>query len=129
MAGNLAGADHRGDYAGAGPAGAEPLRALFAAVCTPMATETTAGAFYRGWRLVAVDGTTFDVPDSVANVGYFGRPGSPRGEGAGAFPQVRVAGLGECGTHAIFAAEMGRWRCMRPSWPGGCWVTCAPGCC
>src|SRR6266576_3940377 len=87
--------------------GPEPLRALFAAVCTPMATETTAGAFYRGWRLVAVDGTTFDVPDSVANVGYFGRPGSPRGEGAGAFPQVRVAGLGECGTHAIFAAEMG----------------------
>src|SRR2546429_2870316 len=87
--------------------GPEPLRALFAAVCTPMATETTAGAFYRGWRLVAVDGTTFDVPDSVANVGYFGRPGAPRGEGAGAFPQVRVAGLGECGTHAIFAAEMG----------------------
>src|SRR6266536_1255498 len=57
-----------------------------------------------GW---AVDGTTFDVPDSVANADYFGRPGSPRGEGAGAFPQVRVAGLGECGTHAIFAAEMG----------------------
>ena len=87
--------------------GPEPLRALFAAVCTPMATETTAGAFYRGWRLVAVDGTTFDVPDSVANADYFGRPGSPRGAGKGAFPQVRVAGLGECGTHAIFAAEMG----------------------
>src|SRR5437773_6969077 len=87
--------------------GPEPLRALFDAVCTPMATETTAGAFYRGWRLVAVDGTTFDVPDSVANADYFGRPGSPRGEGAGAFPQVRVAGLGECGTHAVFAAEMG----------------------
>src|SRR2546429_7058930 len=97
-----------GAFAGAGARwGPEPLRALFAAVCTPMATETTAGAFYRGWRLVAVDGTTFDVPDSVANVGYFGRPGSPGGEGAGAVPQVRVAGLGECGTHAIFAAEMG----------------------
>ena len=54
-----------------------------------------------------MDGTTFDVPDSVANAGFFGRPGSPRGAGKGAFPQVRVAALGECGTHAIFAAAMG----------------------
>jgi Transposase DDE domain len=76
-------------------------------VCTPMATETTAGAFYRAWRLVAVDGTTFDLPDTVANADHFGRPGSPRGEGQGAFPQVRVAALGECGTHAIFAAALG----------------------
>jgi hypothetical protein len=87
--------------------GPEPLRALFDAVCTPMASQAGPGGFYRAWRLVAVDGTTFDVPDSGANADYFGRPGSPRGEGAGAFPQVRVAGLGECGTHAIFAAEMG----------------------
>jgi hypothetical protein len=87
--------------------GPEPLRALFAAVCQPMATEATAGAFYRRWRLVAVDGTTFDLPDTVANVGFFGRPGSARGVGKGAFPQVRVAALGECGTHAIFAAALG----------------------
>jgi hypothetical protein len=72
-----------------------------------MATETTMGAFYRAWRLVAVDGTTFDVPDTAANAGFFGRPGSPRGAGAGAFPQVRVTALGECGTHAIFAAALG----------------------
>jgi hypothetical protein len=38
---------------------------------------------------------------------FFGRPGSSRGTGRGAFPQVRVAALGECGTHAIFAAETG----------------------
>jgi hypothetical protein len=87
--------------------GPEPLRALFAAVCQPLATRETAGAFYRSWRLVAVDGTTFDVPDTAANEGYFGRPGSSRGVGKGAFPQVRVAALGECGTHAIFAAALG----------------------
>lgn len=87
--------------------GPEPLRALFAAVCQPMAAEATAGAFYRQWRLVAVDGTTFDLPDSEANAGFFGRPGSARGAGKGAFPQVRVTALGECGTHAIFAAAMG----------------------
>jgi hypothetical protein len=87
--------------------GPEPLRALFAEVCQPMATEASSGSFYRAWRLVAVDGTTFDLPDTAANAGFFGRPGSPRGAGKGAFPQVRVAGLGECGTHAIFAAALG----------------------
>jgi hypothetical protein len=87
--------------------GPEPLRALFEAVCRPLATGDGAGAFYRSWRLVAVDGTTFDVPDTAANAGFFGRPGSARGAGKGAFPQVRVAALGECGTHAIFAAALG----------------------
>jgi hypothetical protein len=72
-----------------------------------VATEASSGSFYRAWRLVAVDGTTFDLPDTAANAGFFGRPGSPRGAGKGAFPQVRVAGLGECGTHAIFAAALG----------------------
>jgi hypothetical protein len=86
--------------------GPEPLRALFAAVCQPLATEAGTGAFYRRWRLVAVDGTTFDVPDTAANAGFFGRPGSARGAGKGAFPQVRVTALAECGTHAIFAAAL-----------------------
>lgn len=87
--------------------GPEPLRALFDATCKPLAGQAGTGAFYRSWRLVAVDGTTFDVPDTAANAGFFGRPGSSRGAGKGAFPQVRVAALGECGTHAIFAAQMG----------------------
>lgn len=87
--------------------GPEPLRALFAAACKPLASPGGPGAFYRSWRVVAVDGTTFDVPDTAANAGFFGRPGSSRGAGKGAFPQVRVAALGECGTHAIFAAQMG----------------------
>jgi hypothetical protein len=87
--------------------GARPLRLLFERVCRPLAVEATRGAFYRGWRLVAVDGTTLDVPDTPSNVEAFGRPGSSRGEGKSAFPQVRVAALAECGTHAIFAAATG----------------------
>jgi Insertion element 4 transposase N-terminal/Transposase DDE domain len=86
--------------------GPGPLRALFAVVCAPLAAEASAGAFYRRWRLVAVDGTTFDLPDTAANAGFFGRPGSARGAGNGAFPQVRVTALAECGTHAIFAAAL-----------------------
>jgi hypothetical protein len=87
--------------------GPEPLKALFARVCRPVATAETAGAWYRGWRLVAVDGTTFDLPDTEANSGFFGRPGSSRGQGRSAYPQARLAALVECGTHAVFAAEAG----------------------
>jgi hypothetical protein len=87
--------------------GAEPLRVLFERVVRPLADEHTPGAWYRRWRLVAWDGTTLDVPDTQSNVESFGRPGSSRGSGKGAFPQVRVAALAECGTHAVFAAAMG----------------------
>jgi hypothetical protein len=82
------------------------LKALFDATVRPLATDATRGAWYRGLRLVAIDGATLDVPDTEENRARFGRAGSGRGEGVGAFPQVRVVGLGECGTHAIFAVAM-----------------------
>ncbi|WP_121174976.1 IS4 family transposase [Streptomyces sp. 1114.5] len=87
--------------------GPEPLRVLFTRVCRPVAVRETQGAWYRRWRLVAVDGTVFDLPDTTANAGFFGRPGSSRGQGRSAYPQARVAALAECGTHAVFAAEIG----------------------
>jgi Insertion element 4 transposase N-terminal/Transposase DDE domain len=86
--------------------GAEPLRRLFVEVARPLATQGTQGAWYRGWRVLAIDGTTLDVPDSPANQHAFGRPATHRGERT-AFPQVRVLGLAECGTHAIIAAVLG----------------------
>jgi len=87
--------------------GAEPVRLLFQRVCRPLATPPTRGAFYRSWHPVAMDGTTLDVPDTPSNVDAFGKPGSSRGDGKSAFPQIRVAALAECGTHAIFAAATG----------------------
>lgn len=87
--------------------GPDPLRALFGRVCRPVAVARTQGAWYRRWRLVAVDGTVFDLPDTAANAEFFGRPGTSRGQGRGAYPQARVAALAECGTHAVFAAEVG----------------------
>ena len=85
--------------------GPEPLAELFVRACVPLATRATRGAFYRDWRLVSIDGTTIDVADTPANAGVFGRAGIGRGEGS-AFPQVRIVGLGECGTHAVIAAAM-----------------------
>jgi Insertion element 4 transposase N-terminal/Transposase DDE domain len=87
--------------------GPEPLRALFGAVAVPLATAQTRGAWYREWRLMSIDGTCLDVADTPANEAEFGRPGTSRGEGAGAFPQVRLVALAECGTHALTAAVMG----------------------
>jgi hypothetical protein len=40
--------------------GPAPLRALFAEVARPLATPATKGAWYLGWRLLALDGTTLD---------------------------------------------------------------------
>ncbi len=86
--------------------GPEPLKALFEQTAKPVATEFTVGAWYGRWRLMAVDGTTFDVPDSEENDARFGRPATHRGERT-AFPQVRVVALAECGTHAITRAALG----------------------
>jgi hypothetical protein len=71
-----------------------------------LATRKTPGAFYGRWRLVSLDGTTLDVADTPENVEAFGRPGAARGEGKGAFPQLRLVALAECGTHALFAAAL-----------------------
>jgi hypothetical protein len=86
--------------------GPAPLEVLFATAARPLATPATRGAWYRGWRLLALDGTCLDVPDSPANQ-VLGRARSGRGEGVGAFPQVRVVGLVEAGTHAIVDAAQG----------------------
>jgi hypothetical protein len=71
-------------------------------VCRPLATSDTPGAFAYGLRLVALDGSVDEMPDTAANSAYFGRSGSTRSESA--FPQVQGVYLCECGTHAIFDA-------------------------
>lgn len=87
--------------------GAEPLELLFRAVAAPVGGEATRGAFYRGLRLMSLDGTCVDVADTPENDRAFGRPGSSRRKGGGAFPQLRVVGLAESGTHAITGAALG----------------------
>ncbi|MBP2354091.1 hypothetical protein JOF29_006182 [Kribbella aluminosa] len=88
--------------------GAEPLAALFERVARPVGTDTTPGVWLAGRRLVAIDGMCLDVADTRANHEHFGRPGVDKGERA-AFPQARVVALAECGTHAVFAAEIGTY--------------------
>lgn len=90
--------------------GAEPLEVLYRSTVAPVATPETPGAWYRGWRIMSVDGTTLDVADTQANARAFGRPKSSRGVNqTGAFPQLRLVGLVESGTHVICAAQMGSY--------------------
>ncbi|MEX5638060.1 IS4 family transposase [Parafrankia sp. FMc2] len=86
--------------------GPEPVKLLFEQAAVPMALpRRTVGAFYRRWRVCAVDGTTLLVPDTDENAAAFGKPGNDQGEGA--LPQVRLLGLVECGTRALLAAGFG----------------------
>lgn len=61
----------------------------------PLATRETPEAFLGGLRVMAVDGTVLDVPDSPANARVFGYPGSRLGTQA-AFPKVRLVMRSSC---------------------------------
>ena len=95
--------------------GARPMVALFHQVCRPIATPQTQGAFLFGLRLMAIDGTVEDVPDTPANAAAFGRHTSDRG--ASAFPQVQCVYLAECGTHCV--VDAGVWPCHTSERVGG----------
>jgi Insertion element 4 transposase N-terminal/Transposase DDE domain len=82
--------------------GVAPVRHLFTQVTRPLARPETPGAFYRGLRLMGVDGTVYDVPDSEANAAVFARPSAGL-RGDGAFPQIRKLSLVELGTHVEVA--------------------------
>jgi len=88
--------------------GWEPLRQLHDELVKPIAMRETRGAWYRTWRLVSLDGSTFDVADEKANEDAFSRPGASRG--ASAYPQIRFVSLVENGTHVLFGSQMDSYR-------------------
>ena len=88
--------------------GAAALKALWEESAQPLGKESQPGCFYRGLRLMAIDGSTLDVPDTAENLAHFGKQSSSRGEAA--FPQLRFVSLCECGPHAILAVGMGAYR-------------------
>ena len=85
--------------------GPEPLKELFERVAVPLAGPGTKGAWLGSYRLMAVDGFILDVADTPSNVESFGlhKTDHPRSS----YPQVRVIGLAECGSHAVVDAVLG----------------------
>lgn len=86
--------------------GPRPLELLFHHVAGPAGTEQTPGVFWRDLRLVSLDGTSLETPDSPANSETFDRP-TTHGEQIGAFPQITLVALAECGTRALIDAAFG----------------------
>jgi hypothetical protein len=84
--------------------GWEALRQLHDDLVKPVAVRSTRGAWYRSWRLVSLDGSTFDVADEKVNEDAFSRPGASRGSSA--YPQIRFVSLVENGTHVLFGSQM-----------------------
>jgi hypothetical protein len=84
-----------------------PVKALADQLVGPIAGPQTRGAWYRTWRLVTLDGTTFDVADTRENAKAFGRPGASRGRSA--YPQLRLVSLVENGTHVLFGTTLGAY--------------------
>lgn len=98
--------------------GSAPLGELLQRCCVPLAdTQAHPQAFYAGLRLVAIDGSNFELPDEADNVNHFGYPGSRTGHAG--YPQAQCAVLVECATHAIFAANLGPYRASE-------WEVCQP---
>jgi hypothetical protein len=98
--------------------GVAPLASLMLRTCVPLADERThPDAFYAGLRLVAMDGSTFEVPDEADNAEQFGYPGSRNGHAG--YPHAQCAVLVECTTHAVLDANMGAYRDSE-------WQVCQP---
>lgn len=85
--------------------GWQGLHVLLRERCQVLADqEQMPSAFYRRYRLMAMDGTLFNTPDTPANRAAFG--GCSNQYGSGPFPQVRCVELAECGSHAVVGLEI-----------------------
>jgi hypothetical protein len=82
--------------------GPEPVAELFSQVAEPVAGLEAEGAFLGPRRLMSIDGTELDVPDTPANREAFGA-----GANDGPFPKVRLVMACECGSRAPVLAAMG----------------------
>jgi DDE family transposase/transposase IS4-like protein len=88
--------------------GSQCLQALLQQRCRVLATpQSIPTAFFGRYRLMAIDGTLFHIPDTKANAAAFGR--SSNQYGPGAYPQVKCVLLAECGSHAVVGLEMDRY--------------------
>jgi hypothetical protein len=88
--------------------GSVGLQAVMRECCVLIADpRTMPTAFFGRYRLLAIDGTVFNTPDTAVNEEAFGRSSNQYGKGA--YPQVRCVLLTECGTHAVIGMHIDRY--------------------
>jgi hypothetical protein len=86
--------------------GVRPLHALFDLLAGPAAAIRTAGAWWAGLLVVAIDGTCLDVPDDPATRARLGK-GPNQYTAASGYPQILLVALVACGTRAVIDAVFG----------------------
>jgi len=79
---------------------------LLRRVLRPRATQRHRDAFWRGWRVVALDGTTFSLTNTPQMAGPIRKARTRRG--LAAFAKMTTAVLLEVGLHNPLAAAIGR---------------------
>ena len=80
---------------------------LFEHLAGPVAAGGAPGVSCCGLRVVSMDGSVTDVPDSEKNGAFFGRPSNQSRDGA--FPQARWVAAAESGTGSLLGAAIGRY--------------------
>jgi hypothetical protein len=89
--------------------GWEVMERLFRVQAQPLADPRRDDCcFWRGRRVVAIDGTTIELAPVSELEKAFGGPTGKDGRRAG-LPQARVVTLIECGTRALLDAELGHY--------------------
>jgi hypothetical protein len=85
--------------------GQDVIRLLFEQVAGPVGAPQAPGVWVCGLRVVSIDGSSSDLPDSKDNRRVFGGPGNDKRDGA--FPQVRWLAAAESGTGSLIEATFG----------------------
>jgi hypothetical protein len=86
----------------------EPFEFLFRECARPLADRSTIGAYYKHWRLTALDGSLFNVEDTQENAAFFKR--SRNQSSTSAYPKARAVTLMEVGTRACFDLAIGTYK-------------------
>ncbi len=110
---------------GRGKLGPDPVRMLFEQVAGPTGADGAEGVFCCGLRVVSVDGSVTDVPDSRENDAFFGRPSNQSRDGA--FPQVRWVAAAESETGSPLGASIGPYRAAEQQLAGDLLGCFGPG--
>lgn len=88
--------------------GPEPLKWLFEKTAQQWIVHDQAQYLFKGLHLLAMDGTTLRLADSVANREHFGAQNYPNDKVA-SYPQTRAVTLMMLDTQLIRAARFGRY--------------------
>jgi hypothetical protein len=87
--------------------GPDPVRLLFERVAGPVGAPEAVGVWVCGLRVVSMDGSSTDIPNTKENRKAFSGPSNDQRDGA--FPQVRWVVAAEAGTGSLIEASIGAY--------------------